>query len=56
MHQAPEINIIWCANDAIAFGAKRALKQLNMQSQVIVGGKSYLLRQKQVLSLMKISR
>lgn len=38
MHQAPEINIIWCANDAIAFGAKRALKQLNMQSQVIVGG------------------
>ncbi len=32
MQQAPEINIIWCANDAIAFGAKRALKQLNMQS------------------------
>tara|TARA_B100001059_G_scaffold180102_1_gene180836 strand:- start:183 stop:1328 length:1146 start_codon:yes stop_codon:yes gene_type:complete len=38
MQQAPEINIIWCANDAIAFGAKRALKQLNKQSQVIVGG------------------
>ena len=38
MHQAPEINIIWCANDAIAFGAKRALKQLNIQSQVMVGG------------------
>ena len=31
VQQAPEINIIWCANDAIAFGAKRALKQLNMQ-------------------------
>ncbi|TMO97327.1 sugar ABC transporter substrate-binding protein [Pseudoalteromonas sp. S3260] len=38
VQQAPEINIIWCANDAIAFGAKRALKQLNIQSQVIVGG------------------
>lgn len=38
MQLAPEINIIWCANDAIAFGAKRALTQLNKQSQVIVGG------------------
>lgn len=38
MQQAPEINIIWCANDAIAFGAKRALTQFNKQSQVIVGG------------------
>ncbi|WP_213609675.1 ABC transporter substrate-binding protein [Pseudoalteromonas sp.] len=38
MQKAPEINIIWCANDAIAFGAKRALTQLNKQSQVIVGG------------------
>ncbi|MGE6449476.1 ABC transporter substrate-binding protein [Pseudoalteromonas tetraodonis] len=38
MQLAPEINIIWCANDAIAFGAKRALTQLNKQLQVIVGG------------------
>lgn len=38
MQLAPEINIIWCANDAIAFGAKKALKKLNKESKVIVGG------------------
>lgn len=38
LHLAPEINIIWCANDAIAFGVKRALKKLNKESQVKVGG------------------
>lgn len=35
---APEINLIWCANDAIAFGAKRALKNLNKEAKIRVGG------------------
>ncbi|OUS69173.1 sugar ABC transporter substrate-binding protein [Pseudoalteromonas sp. A601] len=34
---APEINIIWCANDAIGFGAKRAIKKLKKQN-ILVGG------------------
>lgn len=38
MQLIPEINIIWCANDAIAFGAKRALKKMQKESAVIVGG------------------
>lgn len=38
LHLAPEINLIWCANDAIAFGAKRALKKLNKEATVKVGG------------------
>lgn len=35
---APEINVIWCANDAIAFGSKRALKKLKREANVKVGG------------------
>lgn len=38
MQLAPEINIIWCANDAIAFGAKRALTKLNKENDVLIGG------------------
>lgn len=38
MQLAPEINTIWCANDAIAFGAQRALIKLNKQNHVLLGG------------------
>ena len=32
------INIVWCANDAIAFGAKAAINDLSIKHQVLVGG------------------
>lgn len=38
MQLMPEINIIWSANDAIGFGAKRALQELNKEDRVLVGG------------------
>lgn len=41
MEFAPEINIIWCANDAIGFGAKRALQALNSAHKVVVGGMNW---------------
>lgn len=41
MEFAPEINIIWCANDAIGFGAKRALQARNSAHKVIVGGMNW---------------
>ena len=41
MQFAPEINIIWCANDAIGFGAKRALQAHNSAHNVVVGGMNW---------------
>ncbi|MBE0380461.1 ABC transporter substrate-binding protein [Pseudoalteromonas prydzensis] len=38
---APEINIIWCANDAIGFGVKRALQARNNTDKVVVGGMNW---------------
>lgn len=38
LQNAPEINAIWCANDAIAFGAIKALNTLNLRKHVVVGG------------------
>lgn len=38
LQSAPEINAIWCANDAIAFGAIKALNTLKIRGNVVVGG------------------
>ena len=41
MQFAPEINIIWCANDAIGFGAKKALQELKSEHKILVGGMNW---------------
>ena len=38
LNAVPNVNAIWCANDAIAFGAIKALDTLNIRKHVVVGG------------------
>ncbi len=37
-HRYPEMNVIWCANDPIAFGAARAMKKRQKRDSVHIGG------------------
>jgi ABC-type sugar transport system substrate-binding protein len=36
--QHTDVDIIWSANDAMAFGAKKAIIELNLTHKIVLGG------------------
>jgi ABC-type sugar transport system substrate-binding protein len=34
----PDVNIVWCANDNMALGVAKAIKELGLEEKIVVGG------------------